>query len=161
MHSWEFTSCGKWGWQSHTISSSFILCTWSQSVSSPSQSCCHALSSRIKHNNVLHGWLLSSPSLPGSQTRMSSKGKFHFWNAALLRIQKIQNFCLAIAFRNSRINLGISNQEKQNSLYNSRNLYEIFRKFLKNPKLILEIPRFIRKFRNAIAKQNSGIFYFQ
>ena len=57
-------------------------------------------------------------------------------------------------------NLGISKIEKQNSLYNSRNLYEIFRKLkkiLKNPKLILEIPKFIRKFRNAIAKQNSGI----
>ena len=33
-------------------------------------------------------------------------------------------------------------------------------KILRNSKLILEIPRFILKFRNAIAKQNSGIFLF-
>ena len=45
-------------------------------------------------------------------------------------------------------NLGISKIGKQNSFYNSRNLYEIFRKFLKNPKLILEIPRFSRKFQD-------------
>ena len=31
-------------------------------------------------------------------------------------------------------------------------------KNLKNQKLIFKIPKFIRKFRNAIAKQNSDIF---
>ena len=64
-------------------------------------------------------------------------------------------------------NLGISKIEKQNSLYNSRNLNEIFRKKFEkskinfgNSKIFQKIPRFIQKFPNAIAKQNSGIFWF-
>ena len=72
-----------------------------------------------------------------------------------MKIQKIPEFCLAIAFRKFPINLGIfwkilefSKIEKRYSLYYSRNLYEIFKILLKNPKLILEIPRFSRKFQD-------------
>ena len=34
----------------------------------------------------------------------------------------------------------------------------LIREIFKNPTLIFLIPRFIRKFQNVIAKQNSGIF---
>ena len=54
--------------QAMQVPSSFILCTWSHSVSSSFQSCCHVLSFGIKHNHVSQGWILPSPSLVGSQT---------------------------------------------------------------------------------------------
>ena len=47
--------------------------------------------------------------------------------------------------------------EKQNSLYNSRNLYEIFRKYMKILILILKNSSFNLETQNAIAKRNSGI----
>ena len=52
----EFMSCGKWSWPSNENSLWLHpMSTRSQSVSSPSQSCCHALFSRIKNNALRRG----------------------------------------------------------------------------------------------------------
>ena len=67
--------------------------------------------------------------------------------------------------KNTRILVGIiflkilefSKYKNMNSFYNSKNLYEIFRKFLKISILVKKILSFIQKIQNAIAKQNSGI----
>ena len=58
------------------VPSSFILCTWSLSVSSLSQSCCLVLSSGIKHNHLPQGCLLSSSSLVGNHTLF----QYHPWS---------------------------------------------------------------------------------
>ena len=72
-----------------------------------------------------------------------------------------------LKFKNTRILLGIwisnfpgnlefSKIEKQNSLYNSKNLMKNIQKIFENPKLILKIPKFTWKFLYSYTEQNSS-----
>ena len=60
----------------------------------------------------------------------------------------------------SKFYFGFSNFFSEYFIEISRIIKRILFFYFGNSKIFQKIPRFIRKFRNAIAKQNSGIFLF-
>ena len=86
-----------------------------------------------------------------SITLLIDKDKFLFEMHFYQKYEKYQNSAWQLHFGFSGKSWNFQNR-KQNSLYNSKNIYEIFRKFLKNSKLILKIQRFIWKIQRFIWK---------
>ena len=79
--------------QSHERSLKFqTVSTWSQSVSSSSQSCCSVLSSRINHKLIQQEQLLHTQPLVSSQTWVFSTSRGHtitFWGLSPHPIQRV------------------------------------------------------------------------
>ena len=105
-------------------------------------------------NSFITSWVSSENSRrkPPTPYCNSLNGKFLFVMQFYQKFEKYQNTSWHMNFEFSGKNLGISIIEKQNSLYNSRNLYEIKKTQVLSGKFRIQLPSRILVFPEFLIK---------